>query len=76
VIEGYVKQELVYWPCKYSAGNSAQTNMVLQEDALLKLVETYLASIPRPSDAAPRTIASLTPLPVEFPQGVITEDVK
>ncbi len=50
--------------------------MVLQEDALLKLVETYLASIPRPSDAAPRTIASLTPLPVRFPQGVITEDVK
>ncbi|DBA85638.1 TPA: hypothetical protein ACH3X1_005214 [Trebouxia sp. C0004] len=48
----------------------------VEEDTLLKLVETYLASIPRPSDAASRTIASLTPLPVEFPQGVITEDVK
>ncbi|KAA6421450.1 MAG: chloroplast processing enzyme, partial [Trebouxia sp. A1-2] len=48
----------------------------IEEDALLKLVERYLASIPRPSDAAPRTIASLTPLPVQFPQGVITEDVK
>jgi len=62
--------------CVLSAGHSAQRSVVLQEETLLKLVEAYLASIPRPSDAAPRTIASLNPLPVQFPQGVITEDVK
>lgn len=50
--------------------------LLTQEEELVKLVETHLASIPRPGDAEPRTIASLAPLPVEFPEGVVTEDVK
>ncbi len=49
---------------------------MMQEETLLELVKTYLASIPRLDEAEPRAIASLTPLPVEFPQGVIREDVK
>lgn len=48
----------------------------MQEETLLELVKTYLASIPRTDDAEPKAIASLTPLPVEFPQKVIKEDVK
>lgn len=50
--------------------------LMMQEETLLELVKTYLASIPRLDEAEPRAIASLTPLPVEFPQGVIREDVK
>ena len=48
----------------------------MQEESFTKLVEKYLASIPRPPDAEAKPIASLRPLPVEFPQGVIREDVK
>ena len=47
----------------------------MQEEPLLDLVKTYLASIPSTGDK-PRSIASLTPLPVEFPHQVIREDVK
>lgn len=48
----------------------------LQEETFERLVEKYLASIPRPDNAKPKPIASLKPLPVEFPQGVVREDVK
>lgn len=48
----------------------------MQEDLFIKLVEKYLASIPRPPNAQAKAIASLRPLPVEFPQGVIREDVR
>ena len=48
----------------------------MQEESFTKLVEKYLASIPRQPDAEAKPIASLRPLPVEFPQGVIREDVK
>ena len=48
----------------------------MQEESFTKLVEKYLASIPRPPNAEAKPIASLRPLPVEFPQGVIREDVK
>ena len=48
----------------------------MQEESFTELVEKYLASIPRPPNAEAKPIASLRPLPVEFPQGVIREDVK
>ena len=48
----------------------------MQEESFTKLVEKYLASIPRSPDAEAKPIGSLQPLPVEFPQGVVQEDVK
>lgn len=48
----------------------------MQEETFTELVEKYLASIPNVPGAAAKPIASLQPLPVEFPQGVIREDVK
>ena len=48
----------------------------VQDETFVDLVERYLASIAKPDDAEPKPIASLCPLPVEFPQGIVREDVK
>ena len=50
--------------------------MLLQEEALLSLVQKYLASIPSTSKQEAKPIKDLTPLPVQFPEHVIREDVK
>ena len=48
----------------------------LQEETFEALVEKYLASIPKSDITEPKPLTSLQPLPVEFPPGVIREDVK
>ena len=50
--------------------------MVTQEESFEKLVETYLASIPAAEQPEPVAMGSLTPLPVQFPQEVVREDVR
>lgn len=70
------------WPCLVKDSDSDQASKIIsgchcvQEESFTKLVEKYLASIPKPPDAEAKPIGSLQPLPVEFPQGVTREDVK
>ncbi|KAL3146657.1 hypothetical protein ABBQ32_000885 [Trebouxia sp. C0010 RCD-2024] len=59
-------------PAEYTVCLTGQ----IEEETFTELVEKYLASIPNVPGAAAKPIASLQPLPVEFPQGVIREDVK
>lgn len=48
----------------------------IDEEELLSLVQKYLASIPSTSKQEAKPIKDLTPLPVQFPEHVIREDVK
>ena len=52
------------------------TVMLMQEEELLSLVQKYLASIPKTNDEKAKQIKDLNPLPVQFPEQVIREDVK
>ena len=56
--------------------NQQHRCMATQEESFEKLVETYLASIPAAEQPEPVAMGSLTPLPVQFPQEVVREDVR
>lgn len=48
----------------------------MQEESFEKLIETYLASIPAVDQPQPLRLDRLTPLPVQFPEEVVKEDVR
>lgn len=50
--------------------------VLMQEESFEKLIETYLASIPAADQPQPLRLDRLTPLPVQFPEEVVKEDVR
>ena len=47
-----------------------------QPEVVEGLVQQYLASIPVISEPVPRPLASITPLPFSFPDGIVVQEVR